>query len=189
MKKIILLILCIITLGWMACDDENCYPIACEIQPPTDELCLAYFENWFYDTNTNACELIGYSGCNPRGFETQAECETCICNPEPPTSALDGDWHLVSIVCLCPPVELGMGESVWTFDAANDQLVVVNNVSTEGNMLESGTYEVVVDEANNTISDIFGILCNYELQDDDETLSIACEVEVDGPWYRLVKGN
>lgn len=250
MKKITLVILCIVTLTWMACDNENCYPIACEIQPPTNEVCAAYFENWFYNTNTNACELIGYSGCESYGFGTQTECETCICNPEPPcypaecevepptddpcdgifqewfyntetdncelieysgcgghgfqtqvecescicnseptTSALDGDWHLVSVVCLCPPVELNVSESVWTFDVANNELVVVNNVATQVNMLESGTYEVDVDEANSTISEIFGLLCNYEFQDDNETLNLACEVEVDGPWYRLVRGN
>ncbi len=189
MKKIALIILSIITLSWMACNNENCYPIGCEIQPPTDELCLAYFENWFYNTTTNTCELIGYSGCESYGFETQAECETCICNPSPPASALDGDWHLVSITCLCPPVNLNIGDSVWTFDVANNQLTVQNTVPIQANMLDSGTYDITVDETANTISEIFGIICNYELQNDDETLGIACDVQVDGPWYQLVRGN
>jgi len=189
MKKIIFLFLSAIILTWMACDSEVCYPVECTVQPPTNEICAAYFENWFFNNTSNTCELIGYSGCNPHGFDTQAECETCICNPTPPTSALDGDWHLVSITCLCPPTNLNVGESVWTFDVANDQLVVVNNVPTQGNMLGSGTYEVTVDETNNTISDIFGMLCGYEIQDDDETLNIMCQVEVDGPWYTLVREN
>jgi len=175
MKKIKLIILCIIALSWAACDNENCYPVECEIQPPTDEICAAAFQNWFYNTTTNTCE--------------QAECETCICNPEPPTSNLDGDWHLVSITCLCPLVNLNVGESVWTFDVANDQLVVVNNVPTQGSMLDSGTYPITVDETNNTISDIFGMLCDYNLQNNDETLNVMCEVAVDGPWYTLVRGN
>jgi len=106
MKKITLIILSIVTLTWMACNNENCYPVECEIQPPTDEICTAAFQNWFYNATTNTCELIGYSGCNSYGFDTQAECETCICNPEPPTNDLDGDWHLVSITCLCPPVAM-----------------------------------------------------------------------------------
>jgi len=189
MKKITLIILSVITLTWMACDNENCYTIACEIQPPTNEICAAYFQNWFYNTTTNACELIGYSGCNPHGFDTQAECETCICNPTPPTSALDGDWHLLSITCLCPPVNLNVGESIWTFDVANNQLVVVNTVATQGSMLDSGTYPITVDETNNTISDIFGVLCDYNLQNNDETLNVMCQVVVDGPWYTLVRGN
>lgn len=250
MKKTSFIILFIITLSWMACDDENCYPVECEIQPPTDELCLAYFENWFYNAETNACELIGYSGCESYGFETQAECETCICTPEPPcypiecevqpptddpcdgifqewfyntetntcelieysgcgghgfqdqeeceacicnpaspTSALDGEWHLVSITCLCPPVNLNMNESIWTFDVANDQLSVQNTVPVQPNMLDSGTYEVVVDETNNTMSDIFEILCNYESQDDGNTLIIGCSVASDGPRFTLVRDN
>ena len=55
-------------------------PAACNDKPPTDELCTAVFQRWFYNSNTNTCELIGYSGCNLHGFATQSECEVCDCN-------------------------------------------------------------------------------------------------------------
>lgn len=58
-------------------DCENLNNPSCEDAVPTDELCEAYFERWFYDTETQSCVEIGYSGCNEYGFATQAECEEC----------------------------------------------------------------------------------------------------------------
>ncbi len=52
----------------------------CKETPPTNELCQAAFNRWFYDATTNACQQIAYSGCSARGFATQAECEACKCN-------------------------------------------------------------------------------------------------------------
>ncbi|MEN8249563.1 MAG: BPTI/Kunitz domain-containing protein [Bacteroidota bacterium] len=51
--------------------------MTCYDTPPTDEMCTAYFERWFYNESTNSCEKIGYSGCSQYGFETQEECEKC----------------------------------------------------------------------------------------------------------------
>ncbi|GEM_PF-540823 len=53
---------------------------ACFDTPPTDELCQAVFNRWFYNSETNECEQIGYSGCEQYGFETKQECEDCGCN-------------------------------------------------------------------------------------------------------------
>lgn len=53
----------------------------CETRPPTHDPCDGIFQEWFYNTETNTCELIEYSGCGGHGFDTQAECETCICKP------------------------------------------------------------------------------------------------------------
>lgn len=70
-----------IVLSLSNCKKE-CEPKAatCSEAPPTNELCLAYFSRWFYNSNTNKCELVGYSGCSQKGFETEQECEACLCN-------------------------------------------------------------------------------------------------------------
>lgn len=52
---------------------------ACTDFPPTDELCQAYFQRWFFDESTNQCQQIGYSGCGQYGFATQVDCEACGC--------------------------------------------------------------------------------------------------------------
>ena len=52
----------------------------CKISPPTNEVCQAYFESWFYSKTRNTCEKIGYSGCSAKGFTTKSDCEICICN-------------------------------------------------------------------------------------------------------------
>jgi hypothetical protein len=61
---------------------KDCEPqiATCNEKPPTDELCEAYFERWFYDKDKNKCEQIGYSGCSQKGFETKEECKECECN-------------------------------------------------------------------------------------------------------------
>lgn len=51
----------------------------CAEQEPIGEACAAYFERWFYDEETNKCIKISYSGCTPKGFETQQACEACKC--------------------------------------------------------------------------------------------------------------
>lgn len=52
---------------------------ACHEAAPTDELCFAYFERWFYNEAGDACEMVAYSGCSQRGFATEEECGTCKC--------------------------------------------------------------------------------------------------------------
>ena len=63
----------------VACDKtvENS---RCLERPPENELCLAYFERWFYDKESQSCEKVAYSGCSEKGFETKAECEDCVKN-------------------------------------------------------------------------------------------------------------
>lgn len=52
----------------------------CAEKAPTDELCQAYFQRWFFDSSSQQCQQIGYSGCGEYGFATQAECEGCRCS-------------------------------------------------------------------------------------------------------------
>ena len=54
--------------------EETCFDAA-----PTDELCLAYFERWFYNEADDACEMIAYSGCSQWGFASEEECKGCKC--------------------------------------------------------------------------------------------------------------
>ncbi len=63
-------------------EEEECeitYPICLE-QPPTNELCAAAFSRWFFDSNTQTCSEIAYSGCSAYGFDNQADCEACACD-------------------------------------------------------------------------------------------------------------
>ena len=53
---------------------------ACQDVVPTEEMCDAYFVRWFYKPDTKSCERAEYSGCNEKGFASQAECEACKCN-------------------------------------------------------------------------------------------------------------
>ena len=57
------------------CDVRN---PACKDVTPTNEMCNAYFQRWFYNAQTNQCQLIGYSGCSQKGFATQADCQSCV---------------------------------------------------------------------------------------------------------------
>ncbi len=69
-------------ITFISCKDDDCVlsdPI-CEETPPTNEVCLAFFERWFFDSSTSTCEKIGYSGCEDYGFSTKEECELCECN-------------------------------------------------------------------------------------------------------------
>jgi hypothetical protein len=82
MKYLLIKILSIaILLSFSNCKKE-CEPTntTCNDTVPTNELCLAYFSRWFYNSSSNKCELIGYSGCSQKGFETEQECEACLCN-------------------------------------------------------------------------------------------------------------
>ncbi len=51
----------------------------CNDIPPTDEECDAAFSRWFYVRAQNACALLEYSGCELYGFESQEECDACLC--------------------------------------------------------------------------------------------------------------
>ena len=83
--KYLIIISIAFSLFFVSCDEE-CHvdnpPITCSDIPPNDENCRAYFERWFYNESTNTCEQIGYSGCNQVGFETELECQSCVCLSE-----------------------------------------------------------------------------------------------------------
>lgn len=68
-------------IGLTSCKKECEAPLpACNDTVPTDELCQAYFERWFYDKASNSCQLKAYGGCNAWGFATKEACEECLCH-------------------------------------------------------------------------------------------------------------
>lgn len=80
MKQLIIITALLLSFSSCTKDCTNSQQAACMETPATGTTCAAYFESWFYNQGTNTCELIGYSGCSPVGFETKAACENCGCN-------------------------------------------------------------------------------------------------------------
>lgn len=115
----------------------------------------------------------------------------CDDDTTPVAHELDGNWYLVSISCLCEPININGGESTWTFDVANNLMTVQNSIPVQGPMLASDSYMIDVDDTNTTISmeDFFLELCNYQFQDNNQTLYIGCSTPIDGPLYTLIRGT
>jgi hypothetical protein len=79
-KNSIPAILFVLIIGLTSCSKEcESQDTTCSETPPTNEICQAYFNRWFYDKENNKCEQIGYSGCSQKGFSTEQECEECKC--------------------------------------------------------------------------------------------------------------
>ena len=69
-----------LTLLISACSTDDCNASeACADVVPTDELCQAYFERWFFNDVSKSCYLAAYSGCSQKGFESKEACEKCKC--------------------------------------------------------------------------------------------------------------
>ena len=86
--KNILILASLVLLSFSSCNKKNCptncapQNAACADVPPTNELCQAAFNRWFYNSTTGQCAQIGYSGCSQKGFETKQECDECDCKNE-----------------------------------------------------------------------------------------------------------
>lgn len=52
----------------------------CEAYVPANESCQTTYSKWFYDEGSNTCQLVTYTGCTQRGFESEAACQVCICD-------------------------------------------------------------------------------------------------------------
>ena len=60
---------------FQAFDQENC-----KLRPETG-MCLAYFERYYFDSNSKTCKQFVYGGCggNLNRFETVLDClESCL---------------------------------------------------------------------------------------------------------------
>jgi hypothetical protein len=60
-----------------ACLFENNF--TCAETAPQKQLCAAYFERWFYNSEIKSCQLIRYNGCEAKGFASKAQCDSCEC--------------------------------------------------------------------------------------------------------------
>lgn len=78
--KAIITIFAVALLGFSSCS-KHCSNQGgpCNDTVPTNEACAAYFQRWFYNAQTNSCELKAYSGCSQKGFATEEECNKCKC--------------------------------------------------------------------------------------------------------------
>jgi len=61
------------------CDESNSDP-KCNEEPPTTEQCQANYIRWFFDTSSNKCKEVEYTGCNIYGFDSEENCEQCKCD-------------------------------------------------------------------------------------------------------------
>jgi hypothetical protein len=78
-KSLLPFIFLIAVAGLLGCS-RDCEPnlATCDEVPLKGE-CAAYFERWFYKKQKLRCELVGHSGCSPKGFDTEEECKECKC--------------------------------------------------------------------------------------------------------------
>ena len=99
------------------------------------------------------------------------------------TNELNGKWNLVSVSCLCEPIDLETGEHLWNFDINNGELNVVNNL-TEAlhTLLETGTYDITVTNNKVTIQTV-----EYDYYFENGKLYLADNPESDGPLITFIK--
>ena len=99
------------------------------------------------------------------------------------TNELNGKWNLVSVSCLCEPIDLETGEHLWNFDINNGELNVVDNL-TEAlhTLLETGTYDITVTNNKVTIQTV-----EYDYYFENGKLYLADNPESDGPLITFIK--
>lgn len=79
MRKV--LIIAVLGIALSSCKKKCDAPTGkCAESNITNEACLAQFQSWFYNEQSHKCELLSYSGCSPKGFETEQDCGQCLCN-------------------------------------------------------------------------------------------------------------
>ena len=99
------------------------------------------------------------------------------------TNELDGQWNLVSVSCLCEPIDLQTGEHLWNFDINNSELNVVNNVTESlHTILETGNYDITVTNNKVTIQSV-----EYDYYFENGKLYLADSPESDGPLITFIK--
>lgn len=77
MKKVAFLSLVVLGFCFSCTEEPSKRSVHCSDEVPVDEMCLAHFERWFYDSSANTCTKKAYSGCTEYGFATEQECLEC----------------------------------------------------------------------------------------------------------------
>lgn len=68
------------------------------------------------------------------------------------TNPLEGEWNVESVSCMCSPINLEVGEHIWTFDLINYKVDVVSNIDEILHTLpETGNYEISIDDNEITV--------------------------------------
>ncbi len=105
------------------------------------------------------------------------------CSPSQ-SHALDGEWHLINVSCECLPVELELGENIWTMDVAAGTLTVEDNTTEDYPAVpESGNYELIVTSDSLYYELPYGYTYYFEGGD----LYLDQQSESDGPLVRLTR--
>ncbi|WP_303920645.1 hypothetical protein [Draconibacterium sediminis] len=97
---------------------------------------------------------------------------------------LNGKWNLISVSCECEPVNLEKGQLIWYIDTVKSKLTVVNHLTEDVNGMESGEYNITINQVDSRI-EILSI--DYEYWFENSDLIIADRPWVDGPLIRLVR--
>ena len=95
----------------------------------------------------------------------------------------NGVQFLFIVYCLCEPIDLEIGEHLWSFDTNNSELNVVNNVTESlHTILETGTYDITVANNKVTIQSV-----EYVTYFENRKLYLAIDPESDGPLITFIK--
>ena len=73
------LLLCL-SLG--SCKKDCFEDIPACTMPAEPGLCQAAIQKYYFNQTTKKCEVFTWGGCGTYPFDTQAECEVCLCNKE-----------------------------------------------------------------------------------------------------------
>ena len=100
------------------------------------------------------------------------------------TNELNGDWNLISVRCLCEPINLEIGEHIWEFNLNENELNVTNNASKDLHtvLLGTGTYDICVIDRKITLLNI-----EYDFYFKNEKLYLTYQPESDGPIIEFIK--
>lgn len=90
---------------------------------------------------------------------------------------------MVYVSCECEPVDLEIGEHIWTFGLSENKLYVINNVTEQlHTILETGIYDISVTDNKVTIQTV-----EYDYYFENEKLYLADHTESDSPLIEFVK--
>ncbi|MBX2827826.1 MAG: hypothetical protein KTR22_06670 [Flavobacteriaceae bacterium] len=95
---------------------------------------------------------------------------------------LAGTWNLVNVTCECAPVDFEVGEHVWNFNLATNQVHVSNNPDEDLQILDTGSYSFSITDSTITITSI-----PFDYFFEGEVLYLTDEPEVDGPALEFIR--
>lgn len=104
-------------------------------------------------------------------------------NKDSINSDLNGKWNLVQVTCFCEPINLEIGEQIWTFNLSDNELIVENNVTEPlHTIFETGNYEINIEVDKITILSV-----EYDYYFENGKLYLSDNPEVDGPLIEFIK--